>query len=338
MPKKLDDRMSYGHKLIKVYAKLLFSSEKHSLKELTRLLKCSKPTVLRLVNDIRDAYGIEFEETISGREKYYRIIKQGSKRPVVPLTESELTALQMCKTFTEHLLGNPVLHEAACTLEKKLAVYSGPQPSGHFASFSTGTIDYTPHQENIRLLIEAMNKLKICRITYQAIMQKHPKTYHVCPLKIFAYRDTVYLHARMAPDPKKPDRKPDFDPLLAIHRLKKVEITDSGFEYPADYNFNNVFDKNFGLMKDDSFEVSVEFTGWAAHYVAERTWSPNQKITHIDEDKIRLEFFASSEVELIAWILSFGDDARVNAPNRLVEEIVKKASKTVALYGNNSTS
>jgi hypothetical protein len=31
------------------------------------------------------------------------------------------------------------------------------------------------------------------------------------------------------------------------------------FKYPADYDFNDVFNRNFGLMKDDSFEVTVEF-------------------------------------------------------------------------------
>jgi predicted DNA-binding transcriptional regulator YafY len=337
MPKKKDDSRSYGQKLIRAFAKLLFSKERHSHTELARLLDCSKATVGRLIRDIREAYGVEIEVSIQGRQNFYKIIKHGSELPVIPLTEPEMTALQMCKTFTEHLLGNSNLHDAACALEKNLMACSGPLPSRHFASFSTGTIDYSPHQENLGILIKAMNNLKICQLTYQAIMQQRPKTYLVCPLKIFAYRDTVYLHARMAADPGKPAKKPDFDPLLAIHRLKKVEITDRGFEYPADYNFNDVFDKNFGLMKDDSFEVTVEFTGWAAHYVAERTWSPNQKITHIDEGKIRLEFFASSEVELIAWILSFGEDARVIAPDWLVEEIVKKANKTAALYGHNST-
>ena len=331
--------MSYGQKLIRLFAKLLFSRNSYSLTELSKNLNCSKQSVIRLIDDIRKAYGVTIEETYEGKSKFYRIIKHGGAIPVVPLTESELIALHMCKTFTEHLLGNPYFHDASRALEKnmRLAQCPGGLPSRHFASFSTGTIDYGPHQENIRILIDAMNKQTICRVTYQAIMQKKSKTYPVMPLKIFSYRDTLYLHARMAREPGKVYKEPNFDPLLAIHRLKKVEITECSFTYPADYSFEAVFDKNFGFMKDDSFAVDVEFTGWAAHYVAERTWSPNQKITHIDEDKIRLEFFASSEVELIAWILSFGDDARVNAPDWLVEEIVNKVNKTAVLYKNKST-
>jgi len=66
--------------------------------------------------------------------------------------------------------------------------------------------------------------------------------------------------------------------------------------------------------------------------VAERTWSPDQKIERIDDDKIRLGFSASSKVELIAWILSFGEDARVIEPDWLIEEVINKVNSTVVLY------
>jgi predicted DNA-binding transcriptional regulator YafY len=51
-----------------------------------------------------------------------------------------------------------------------------------------------------------------------------------------------------------------------------------------------------------------------------------------DNDKIRLGFSASSKVELIAWILSLGEDARVIDPDWLVEEVVNKANRTAVLY------
>ncbi|HLA28984.1 MAG TPA: WYL domain-containing protein [Syntrophales bacterium] len=334
MAKKLNYYRGYGEKLISLFARLLFSKESYSLTELSRMLDCSKQTVMRLVNDIRMAYGVDIEESIERNRKYYRLVKKGKATPLIPLTESEFNALQMCKTFTEHLLGEPFYSEATRALEKTLPLLSGEAklPSRHFASFSTGTIDYTPHQENIHALIEAMNAKKICRITYQAIMQKKAKTYHVKPLKIFSYRDTIYLHARLAKEPGKVYRPPDFDPLLAIHRLKKVEMTELCFEYPTDYDFNEVFDRSFGLVKEDSFEVEMEFQGWAADYVAERTWSPDQKISKVDDNKIRITFSASSEVELIAWILSFGEEAKVIQPEWMVEEIMKKIRRTAALY------
>lgn len=334
MPKKLSEHRSYGEKLITLFTRLLFTRKSYSLTELSKGLGCSKPTIIRLVNDIRMAYGVEIEENMKGNKKYYRLVTRGSTTPILPLTESELTALQMCQTFTKHILGHRLYTEATRALEKSLPLTEGEGklPSRHFASFCTGTIDYTPYQDMIRTLIDAMDAGNVCRVTYRAVMEKKAKTYHVKPLKIFTYRDAMYLHARLAREPGKVYRKPDFDPLLAIHRLNKVEMTDRRFEYPADYDFDEVFEKNFGVMKDDLFEVEVEFQGWAASYVSERTWSSDQKIHYIGEDKIRIIFSASSEVELIAWILSFGEEVQVLRPGWLVQEIRKKIRAMVSLY------
>lgn len=334
MPNKLSEYRSYGEKLITLFARLLFTGKSYSLTELSKMLGCSKQSVIRLVNNIRMAYGVKIEENMKGNKKYYRLVTRGKETPILPMTESELTALQMCRTFTEHLLGRQLYVEATRALEKSLpqTEMEGKLPSRHFASFCTGTIDYTPYQDMIRTLIEAMDTGKVCQVTYQAVMQKKAKTYHVKPLKIFTYRDALYLHARLAREPGKVYREPDFDPLLAIHRLNKVEMTDRSFEYPADYDFDEVFEKTFGFMKEESFKVEVELRGWAASYVAERIWSSDQKINYINDDKIRLVFSAASEVELIAWILSFGEEARVIKPKWLLKELLKKVRSIINQY------
>ena len=74
MAEKIDIYRSYGEKLISLFAKLLFSSESHSLTSLARMLNCSKQTVLRLVGDIRRACGVEIDEMVRGNQKYYRLV------------------------------------------------------------------------------------------------------------------------------------------------------------------------------------------------------------------------------------------------------------------------
>jgi DNA-binding transcriptional regulator GbsR (MarR family) len=76
MPKKLSDHRSYGEKLISLFAKLLFSKESYSLTELSKMLGCSKQSVMRIVSDIRMAYSVEIEESSYGNRKYYRMGKQ----------------------------------------------------------------------------------------------------------------------------------------------------------------------------------------------------------------------------------------------------------------------
>ncbi len=142
---------------------------------------------------------------------------------------------------------------------------------------------------------------------------------YVKPLKLFSHKDTVYLNARLAKAPGKKYRDPDFDPLLAVHRIQKVELTPRSFDSPDDYDFEKVFNRNFGVIKKEEFDVELDFSGWAAAYVAERIWNPDQKITKKRDGSVRLKFGASSEPELISWILSFGDAVKLIKPDWLIE-------------------
>ena len=92
------------------------------------------------------------------------------------------------------------------------------------------------------------------------------------------------------------------------------------------------FFKNFGIVKEDCFEVEVEFTGWAARYVTERIWSPDQKVIEKKGGKIKLTFSASSEPELISWLLSFGDEAKLIKPDWLVDEAREIVNRMAGVY------
>jgi len=335
MAKKLDSYKSYGQKLIGLLVRLMFSGERVSLTELARIENCSKQTIIRLLNDIRMSYGMDIEETFQGNRKYYRIIRPKSGLPVMALSETEIRTLQMCRDFTEHLIGKPLYEEATRALLKSRALL--PEKDNifkcHFASFRPGTIDYKPRHHVIHALIEAMEKQKVCKLTYQGLDTPKPKTFHIKPLKLFSYHDAIYLSAQKAKEPGKVYSSPKFDPLLAVHRIQAAELTDIAFEPPANFDFEKVFNSNFGVMKDETFTAEVEFTGWSARFVAERTWSADQKIKRKDDDTINMTFTAASEPELLSWLLSFGDEARLIKPKQLVKEMKLIIGNLAKCYG-----
>ena len=94
-----------------------------------------------------------------------------------------------------------------------------------------------------------------------------------------------------------------------------------------------LFRSHFGVMKDDAFTAEVEFTGWPARFVTERIWSADQKIKRKDDDTIFLSLTVSSETELISWLLSFGDEARLIKPKWLVKEMKLKIDNLAKRYG-----
>jgi len=244
-----------------------------------------------------------------------------------------MQSLLMCKSFTQHLIGKKLYEEATQAIFKSKAALADGQHIGecHFTAFRPGTIDYTPQHQIIHTLIEGMEKQRVCKLTYQAIDAPRPKTYHIKPLKLFSYHDAIYLHAQKAKEPGKPYSTPKYDPLLAVHRMKAVDMTDVKFQ-PDKFDFEKAFNQHFGVIKEDVFKVEVAFTGWSAAYVSERIWSPDQEIIKKGKNKIILKFTASSEPELISWLLSFGEEATLLKPEWLLKELKEKIAKLIKCY------
>ena len=334
MPEKKDLYRSYGEKLISLFGRLLYSGESYSLTDLARMLSCSKQSVIRLVDDIRRAYRVEIEESYEGNRKRYRLKRPPVDIPSLPLTEMEMNVLWMSQAFAKHLMGERLFEEATQALLKSRVPPSEGKYgfSMHFGSFKPGSVDYTAHHDIFQKLIKALGERKICRIKYQAIWDGKAKSYYVKPLKIFSHKESVYLHARKARSPGEKFGEPDYDPLLAVQRIRDVEITDRRFEYPSDYNFEKLFNRDFGVIKEDAFKVQVEFSGWAARFVSERIWSPDQKMVRRKDGSIILAFTASSEPEFISWVLGFREEAKVLRPKWLVTVVKETLDATLRNY------
>lgn len=335
MPAKKDPYSTHGMKIISLFARLLFSGQPHSLIGLSQFLRCSKQTVIKLIDEIRRSYGVDIEESIKNRKRYYQLRRPGKIKPALHFTDKEITTMLMCKAFTEHLLGREQIRLANQAIDKSMGLVDTDQPASlkHFGFFPYGRIDYTPHQQVISDIIQAIENRRICEIHYKRIMAKRSKLFYIKPFKIFTYRDTLYLNAKMARKPGKPWTEPDFDPLLAVHRITKLKVTGRKFEAPRNYDFNKAFEQDFGIIKDDPFEADIEFSGWAADYVQDRKWSKDQKTKKLSGGSIRITFTTSSAPEVVSWVLSFGDEAEVKGPDWLIKDILEHINNMRTGYG-----
>lgn len=335
MPRKRDPDQTYGQKVIRLFATLLFSGTPRSLIELADELNCSKQTVMKIVDDITRSYSVPIEDFLEGRRKYYRIRPPKLTKGGVSVSADELAVLEMCRAFARHLLGGRFFEEAADAIGKTWVSLARGQKvaAGHFGDFLPGTIDYAPFYAIIRTLIEAMETRHICRITYQRIMADAPRTFYIKPMKLFSHKDTLYLHVGMARYPGRPYRAPDFDPLLPVHRIRKVAVTERQYRMPPGYDFEKVFNQSFGVIKGEAFRVTVDFDGWAARFVRERVWSPDQEIVDRKDGGTRLRFTAGSREEVMSWVLFFGDEARVVSPTWLAEAMAERIAAMARRYG-----
>jgi len=213
MQEKISPDRTRGMNLISLFAKLFFSGREYSLIGLAKELGCSKQTVLSLVEELEQQHWIIIDSELRGGRRYYRMRKAGVGKARMALTDEELDVLLMCRAFTGHLLGRDQFDTAMSAIHKSRQMMdsSGGSEAGEtdgwgaglagdapFGIYRPGAIDYTPHQKHWHTLIEAMEKGRVCEITYRKVQDKKAKRSRIKPLKVFSHREYIYVHARYA--------------------------------------------------------------------------------------------------------------------------------------------
>lgn len=182
---------------------------------------------------------------------------------------------------------------------------AGADTGGHITFFSKGRIDYTPHYESIERLVRAAREKCICRILYKSPGRAEEREHRFAPGQIISLSGTLYaLGGRASED----GTECLFPTHLAVHRIQGIDVLHEKFTF----ELPEARPEAFGLPWHAPKTFRIYFRpGYAASYVRERIWAENQVITEGNDGGLVLEMATSNEIELMAWVRSFGEEARV---------------------------
>lgn len=333
MPTKWDEHKTPGEKLLGLYSLLVFTEKAYSLTRLAETLTCSRQTVLRLIEQIERSNQVSIESWMENGQRHYRA--RPSKRAVnISLDGEAIHKLLLCRDIVQHLLPEGMRDQIDESLGK--AAHLGGNgiervsPTQSIAAaIPKGAIDYSPHEAVLTQALDAIRTRRICTLRYRSPNKPEPSDLTLAPYALVAFRDGLYLRARLHKALEDPQGF--YDPTLAVHRIEAFKTTDATFDPITDANAGKP-DRSFGLFMGPPFEVVADVTASAAAYVKERTWSTRQTIEEHANGSITIRFTSTSEPEVIAWILSFGDEAVLREPARLRERIRDKLMRVVAEY------
>ncbi len=337
MPRKIDPDSNPTRKALGLYGLLLFSGSSFSLTYLSSKFKCSKQTISRWLEQIELSGETKLESIIEDGEKWYKI-RTPPKRPNVSLTSDDLQRLVLCRDMLCNLLPQSYKDEINKTLSHAtVLLYDQDQKSSALQTISQcavkGGIDYTPFQDLLSRLAVSINNRAVCQIKYQAPRHTNPKTYHFAPIRLIAFRETLYVRGLEV----QPKGSVDVIRVMTfpLHRFHDVQPTRRILPKNAENGYKTELDdtNTFGIINNSHFEVEVRFTTpTAAKYVGERTWSPDQVITPNEDGTCILRFTAQSEIEVVKWVLGFGADAELIAPENLRQKVIDEHAKALERY------
>jgi predicted DNA-binding transcriptional regulator YafY len=156
--------------------------------------------------------------------------------------------------------------------------------------------------------------------------QKATVTNKPCdPLHVINYKDNWYLVAFC-------HEKQDYRDFL-LNRVLSVEFTGTNFPPYKDFHIEK-HKRESQLFRgmESPVEVVMEFDKFAAHWIRLRPVHRTQKIVERADGSLEISFRVYSYENLLRWVLSFGEHARVLAPLDLQARVHKTISRMSYLY------
>jgi predicted DNA-binding transcriptional regulator YafY len=86
------------------------------------------------------------------------------------------------------------------------------------------------------------------------------------------------------------------------------------------------------LIRGEPTRVRILFDAKVARYVQRRQWHPTQRFRRTTGGAVEMTMDVHGTVEVVSWVLGFGDKAEVAAPADLRKTMGGEAERVVARY------
>jgi len=105
-------------------------------------------------------------------------------------------------------------------------------------------------------------------------------------------------------------------------RMSGLKVTTRKFERPKGFSVDNLLKGSFGVFSGgETMEMKIWFDRARAQLVREKKWHHSQEVRELGNGEIEVAFELSSFVEIVLWILGWGEHAKAVSPKELVEEV-----------------
>jgi len=244
----------------------------------------------------------------------------------VPLDQGTLFALLVALPVMKQFLGHPYFAEIQKALEKiadgpnrAICIHPDELVPVSFATEKSDPIDPAVWSEVAGAIMAGKRVLISYRKRYGNESGKVEKR-NVAPYRIVNLQGVWYLLGTAS-------EKDASLRQYAISCITSAKRLGQSFVIPSDFDMDKLLAVTFGQFigsPDDAEEIHLRFTKQAAPRVLARQFSRSEKKTVLPDGGVELTFRASAAgpwpfYHIKSWVLSWGMDVEVLAPQRLKE-------------------
>lgn len=297
-----------------------------SAEALAERLGCSKQTVYRAINELRNYLNAPIPEE-RGKGFYYDTSAGVYELPGLWFSAAEIRALLVLQQLLRNL-GPGLLDAELEPLRQKIDRLLGGHAAGEgelerririlgMAARDAG--------EHFRTCANALIERRRLRIGYHARGRDTETLRTVSPQRLTHYRDCWYLdawcHERNALR------------SFAVERIRSASIENHAALEIPERDLDEHYASAYGIFAGPADNIAVlRFTPERARWVADENWHPQQQARTLDDGSYELRVPYGNPTELIMDILRHGADVEVIAPPELRTQVKSRLQAALKRY------
>jgi proteasome accessory factor B len=192
-----------------------------------------------------------------------------------------------------------------------------------------------PHDErfsrHVRLLTRAWAERRIVSLDYEPARyapDSAPRTARVRPYLIEPSLQTHALYLVGFDETRGALR------TFKVERIRELSLTPETFEPPEPELIARMFDRAWDIIADqDPVDVVLRFAPSVAARVQEARWHPSQQVEVEGDGSLTWRATVAGTIEVRLWVLQWGDEVEVVAPETLRDDVAATHRRAAARYG-----
>lgn len=320
------ERYAPARRLHEVKA-LLNSGGGATVYDIAERLGVSVRTAIRYLRAL-EAAGEPLYEEQEARRKVWRLMPS-ARQETITLSTSQMVSLFLSRRVFDFLAGTGFKEDLDDVFERLGATLRRQDfAAARNLELKLFDINEAPHiyedrLEHVNDILTALLREDRLRVTHESVARQK-KEFLLEPYTLLVYKKGLYLaghsHAHQA------RRTFSLDGFGNVEWLKGDRYT-----YPPDYHPSQLAEGAFGLIRGPRERVRIRFEEKVARFVRRRLWHPTQELRRVPGG-IELVMELSGTVELVSWVLGFGDQAEVLEPEGLRQQVADELRRAAARY------
>jgi proteasome accessory factor C len=320
------DRLQRIYRLHQIISSHRLPVSLHTLQE---KIECSRATINRIIQELRDYFNapLEYDRERNG---YHYALKPGEtfELPGVWFSASELYALLAAQQLLEQV--QPGLFEFQIKplkdrIEKLLAAQhgNGKEISARVRILRMAGRNVQPG--NFQIIAGALLQRMQLAISYDGRGNGQKSQREISPQRLTHYRDNWYLDAYC--HARKGLRS------FAVERISDAKMLKSTCHEVPEKQLDAHFSSAYGIFAGLPQQQAVlRFSAERARWVADEMWHPGQQGKFMEDGCYELRLPYSDSRELVMDILKHGAEVEVVSPHTLREEVQQQLKAALSRY------